>query len=136
MYFFKIVQRTDLGAKAGYENSTNSKLNLTISEGAQHSLPEISSWLLLPILQIFTFFYNIGLGSLTWTVATEILPARYTKPLKNIYKAANSLHKQFFRSRIYTHTLCNVVNNFCWFLVTKTFHDIQVSDKTDYFYLT
>ena len=34
------------------------------------------SWLLLPVLQIFTFFYNIGLGSLIWTVATEILPPR------------------------------------------------------------
>ena len=78
MYYLKTVQRTELGSevkndsiRAGYENST-------ISEEAQHSLPDISSWLLLPILQIFTFFYNIGLGSLTWTVATEILPARYT----------------------------------------------------------
>ena len=123
MYFFKIVQRTDLGAKAGYENSTNSEMNLTISEGAQHSLPEISSWLLLPILQIFTFFYNIGLGSLTWTVATEILPARY-RTFGGIFS-----REIIFRSRIYTHTLCNVVNNFCWFLVTKTFHDIQVCRK-------
>ena len=40
----------------------------------------------------------------------------------------------FFRSRLYTHTLCNVVNNFCWFLVTKTFHDIQVWRKKYYWF--
>ena len=32
----------------------------------------------------------------------------------------------FSRSRIYTHTIANIVSNFFWFLVTKTFHDIQV----------
>ena len=41
-----------------------------------HNHHNYSSWLLLPVLQMFTFFYNIGLGSLIWTVATEILPPR------------------------------------------------------------
>ena len=29
------------------------------------------------------------------------------------------------RSRGWTHTIANVASNFCWFLVTKTFKDIQ-----------
>ena len=54
------------------QNSTivNSTLN------AQGPVHKYQSLLLLPVLQVFTFFYNIGLGSLTWTVATEILPPR------------------------------------------------------------
>ena len=31
----------------------------------------------LPILIIFTLAFNVGMGSLTWVVATEILPVRY-----------------------------------------------------------
>ena len=64
------------------------------------------SWLVLPALQIFTLSYQLGLGSLAWSLASELLPAR---------------------SRPYTHTLANIASNLCWFLVTKTFHDIQVS---------
>ena len=58
----------------------------------------------LPILIIFTLAFNVGMGSLTWVVATEILP---------------------FRSRRWTHTLANVTSNVCWFIVTKTYRDIS-----------
>ena len=34
------------------------------------------SWLPLPLLMVFTVAFNLGLGSLTWVVATEILPVR------------------------------------------------------------
>ncbi len=34
------------------------------------------TWLPLLILILFTVSFNLGLGSLTWVVATEILPAR------------------------------------------------------------
>ena len=67
---------------------------------------EPGAWLVLPALQIFTLSYQLGLGSLAWSLASELLPAR---------------------SRPYTHTLANIASNLCWFLVTKTFHDIQVS---------
>ena len=62
------------------------------------------SWLPLPLLMVFTIAFNLGLGSLTWVVATEILPVR---------------------SRGYTHTIANLTSNFCWFIITKTFKDIQ-----------
>ena len=58
----------------------------------------------LPILITFTLAYNVGMGSLTWVVATEILP---------------------FRSRRWTHTVANVTSNLCWFAVTKTYADIS-----------
>ena len=58
----------------------------------------------LPILIIFTLAYNVGMGCLTWVVATEILP---------------------FRSRRWTHTVANVTSNLCWFAVTKTYTDIS-----------
>ena len=64
------------------------------------------SWLPLPLLMIFTAAFNLGLGSLTWVVATEILPVK---------------------SRGWTHTIANITSNFCWFLVTKTFNDLQDS---------
>ena len=67
---------------------------------------EPGAWLVLPALQIFTLSYQLGLGSLAWSLASELLPAR---------------------SRPCTHTLVNIGSNLCWFLVTKTFHDIQVS---------
>ena len=58
----------------------------------------------LPILILFTLAFNVGMGSLTWVVATEILPVR---------------------SRRWTHTVANVTSNLCWFVVTKTYKDIS-----------
>ena len=83
-----------------------SKSDLDNNKTIDASLSEIPSisWLPLPLLMMFTVAFNLGLGSLTWVVATEILPVR---------------------SRGYTHTIANVTSNFCWFLVTKTFRDIQ-----------
>ena len=62
------------------------------------------SWLPLPLILGFTVAFNLGLGSLTWVVATEVLPVR---------------------SRGWTHTLANLTSNLCWFIVTKTFRDLQ-----------
>jgi len=60
-------------------------------------------WLPLPILIVYTVSFNIGMGSLTWVVATEILPVR---------------------SRRWTHTIANASSNLWWFVVTKTFKDL------------
>jgi hypothetical protein len=46
------------------------------------------------------------MGSLTWVVATEILPVR---------------------SRRWTHTLANVSSNLWWFVVTKTFKELYTN---------
>ncbi len=62
------------------------------------------SWLPIPILVIYTVAFNVGMGSLTWVVATEILPVR---------------------SKRWTHTISNVTSNFWWFVVTKTFRDLS-----------
>ena len=81
-----------------YENSTNMVSgdsddirNITIhvintpSDSTEDDNDDnLPSWWLLPVLQIYTFFYNIGLGSLTWTVATEILPPRYAKQAERL----------------------------------------------------
>ena len=65
--------------------------------------------------------YNLGLGSLTWVVATEVLPIRSKYP-------PNKIQQEFLlRSRGWTHTLANLTSNLCWFLVTKTFRDLQDS---------
>jgi len=76
--------------------------NITIHEPTQQL--RNFSWAPLPLIMIFTTAFNLGLGSLTWVVATEVLPVR---------------------SRGWTQTIANVTSNFCWFLVTKTFKDIQ-----------
>ena len=49
-----------------------------------HQLPDTEeemeesglTWLPLPLVLAFTVSYNLGLGSLTWVVATEVLPIR------------------------------------------------------------
>ena len=86
-------------------NNTQHKTEFTASASMQRDIQRYS-WLPLPLLMCFTVAFNLGLGSLTWVVATEILPVR---------------------SRGYTHTIANVTSNFCWFIITKTFRDIQTS---------
>lgn len=93
---------------AGQENQTacceeEDTSNRTRHEDSLTLLTHLS-WLPLPLLMIFTIAFNLGLGSLTWVVATEILPVK---------------------SRGWTHTIANITSNFCWFLVTKTFNDLQ-----------
>jgi len=58
----------------------------------------------IPILIMYTISYNLGLGSLTWAVATEVLPPK---------------------SRQWTYAAANFVSNTSLFIVTKTFHDTQ-----------
>ena len=94
----QLVQNEHNISKSDLDNNNNKTIDASLSE-----IPSIS-WLPLPLLMMFTVAFNLGLGSLTWVVATEILPVR---------------------SRGYTHTIANVTSNFCWFLVTKTFRDIQ-----------
>jgi len=105
-YFYLLAQQIeknrDFCKYAHTINLTLSDRNETIHEPLQE-LVNIS-WVPLPLLIVFTVAFNLGLGSLTWVVATEILPVR---------------------SRGWTHTIANVTSNFCWFLVTKTFKDIQ-----------
>ena len=86
------------------ENNTRNKTDY--DEHQPSALLTQISWLPLPLLMVFTIVFNLGLGSLTWVVATEILPVK---------------------SRGWTHTIANITSNFCWFLVTKTFNDLQDS---------
>jgi len=89
--------------------SLSSSMNLSSSSSsliqARADLAKVS-WLPLPLILGFTVAFNLGLGSLTWVVATEVLPVN---------------------SRGWTHTLANLTSNICWFLVTKTFRDLQDS---------
>ena len=66
-----------------------------ISDDEEVDLKDKISWIPLPLIMIFTTAFNLGLGSLTWVVATEILPDR---------------------SWGWTHIIINVASNFCWFL--------------------
>ena len=54
------------------------QLNTTTDDDdAQRTFEDVRyHWLPLPILIIYTAAYNIGMGSLTWVVATEILPVQ------------------------------------------------------------
>ena len=61
-------------------------------------------WLPLPLMIMFTAAYNVGVGSLTLDIASEILPSQ---------------------SKSWTLTLANVASNLTWFIVTKTFHNLQ-----------
>merc|ERR1719431_567536 len=107
IYFYILAQRTSVNLV--YDKDSE-KSNFTVTnvthvedeEEADHE--EKNSWIPLPLIMIFTAAFNLGLGSLTWVVATEVLPDR---------------------SRGWTQTIANVTSNFCWFLVTKTFKDIQ-----------
>ena len=98
----QLVQaRADL-AKVNFQFNFNQILILILQ------FPFQVSWLPLPLILGFTVAFNLGLGSLTWVVATEVLPVN---------------------SRGWTHTLANLTSNICWFLVTKTFRDLQVGSQ-------
>ena len=85
------------------ENITSIEQSQQLKTWSSEELHTIS-WLPLPLLVLFTIAFNIGLGPLTWVVAIEILP---------------------IRSRGYTHTIANLTSNICWFVVIKTFNDVQ-----------
>ena len=82
-------------------------MNVSLSSQLVQARADLAkvSWVPLPLILGFTVAFNLGLGSLTWVVATEVLPVN---------------------SRGWTHTLANLTSNLCWFLVTKTFRDLQV----------
>ena len=88
------------------ENITSTEQSQQLKTSSTNSFVELHtiSWLPLPLLVLFTIAFNIGLGPLTWVVAIEILP---------------------IRSRGYTHTIANLTSNICWFVVIKTFNDVQ-----------
>jgi len=97
---------SESGQNVSLAESSDTNHTKEIDSKASWSELHNISWLPLPLLMVFTVAFNLGLGSLTWVVATEILPVR---------------------SRGYTHTIANVTSNFCWFIITKTFKDIQSS---------
>lgn len=80
--------------------------DIRTNDPASHSDMDHVRWLPLPILIIFTVSFNVGMGSLTWVVATEILPVR---------------------SRRWTHTIANVTSNLWWLVVTKTFKELYTN---------
>ena len=72
-----------------------------------HQLPPLGSpcpWLPLPLLMGFTASYSLGLASLPWLLPTQLLPPT---------------------SRAWTLTLANITSNLSWFVVLKTFQDVQ-----------
>jgi len=97
-----IAENSELCNLVDITTSNLSDHNITTHESSQQL--RNFSWAPLPLIMIFTTAFNLGLGSLTWVVATEVLPVR---------------------SRGWTQTIANVTSNFYWFLVTKTFKDIQ-----------
>ena len=107
--FNNLILNTDVTLIASKTSAVNSTTNAPTGTGGVQSTPSFSEdfgwlhWLPLPILVIYTLAFNIGMGSLTWVVATEILPVR---------------------SRRWSHTVANVTSNFWWFIVTKTFKDV------------
>ena len=62
------------------------------------------SWLPLPLLLGFTASYSLGLASLPWLLPTQLLPPT---------------------NRAATLTLANITSNLGWFVVLKTFQDLQ-----------
>ena len=72
-----------------------------------HQLPPLGSpcpWLPLPLLLGFTASYSLGLASLPWLLPTQLLPPT---------------------NRAATLTLANITSNIGWFVVLKTFQDLQ-----------
>ena len=72
-----------------------------------HQLPPLGSpcpWLPLPLLLGFTASYSLGLASLPWLLPTQLLPPT---------------------NRAATLTLANITSNLGWFVVLKTFQDLQ-----------
>ena len=66
-----------MGAAASQVNYSLSGAGAHGSDGDALVLQDSRlNWLPLPILIIYTAAFNIGMGSLTWVVATEILPVR------------------------------------------------------------
>jgi hypothetical protein len=102
LYFHKLAPRGQLVG-----GSSNSTLLPQVGEKEEgEDMPLLLAWLPLLLVITFTVAFNLGLGSLTWVIATEVLPVR---------------------SRGWTHTIANLTSNLCWFLVTKTFQDLQDS---------
>ena len=91
-------------------NGSETTSQLSISGTSPHSSSGSSldtlGWVPLPLLIIFTFAFNLGSGSLTCHVVTELLPVE---------------------SRRICLMLTNLTSNICWFVVVKTFHNIQTS---------
>ena len=107
--YFHLLQEKQLHQPLLCSSATslpNLTTNTTASLLAARQELSTVSWLPLPLVLVFTVSYNLGLGSLTWVVATEVLPVV---------------------SRGWTHTLANLTSNLCWFLVTKTFRDLQAA---------
>ena len=107
VYFYILAHRipVHIVSDSNSECSNTTVHNVTyISDDKEVDLKEKYSWIPLPLIMIFTTAFNLGLGSLTWVVATEILPDC---------------------SRGWTHAIANVTSNLCWFSVTKTFKDLQ-----------
>ena len=75
IYFYILAQRTSVNIV--YDNDSE-KSNFTVNnvthvEDEEEADPEEkNSWIPLPLIMIFTAAFNLGLGSLTWVVATEV----------------------------------------------------------------
>ena len=95
LYFFRIPRSAD---------------GCTTKQAANETSPNVSfdhyTWTPLPLLLVFTTAFNIGVGSLSSPVFTEMLP---------------------LQSRTWTLTIANVASNISWFLVTKSFRTLQMN---------
>ena len=75
IYFYILAQRTSVNIvyDKDSEKSNFTVNNVTHVEDEEEADPEEkNSWIPLPLIMIFTAAFNLGLGSLTWVVATEV----------------------------------------------------------------
>ena len=77
VYFHLIAQNPDkIMPTSSFTSDIQNGRNISKLHEINQDSIFTRSWLLLPILQLFIFFYNIGLGGLIWTLTTELLPPR------------------------------------------------------------
>ena len=78
IYFYMLkIERNPSAVNNSIQPLQQLNTTTTDDDDAQRTFEDVRyHWLPLPILIIYTAAYNIGMGSLTWVVATEILPVQ------------------------------------------------------------
>ena len=68
-YFYTLAQSTSLDSES-IHTTVNNVTDISDHENDDHH--ENISWIPLPLIMIFTTAFNLGIGSLTWVIATEV----------------------------------------------------------------
>ena len=75
VYFYVLAQKTPLNLVYDKDSKSSDSTvnNITyVSDEEDYDVQVRNSWIPLPLIMIFTTAFNLGLGSLTWVVATEV----------------------------------------------------------------